>query len=148
MPLSSVFLPGESHGQKSLLGYGPQGQKELDTTEATQYACMHATYIYNIYVQMLGNNSIYIHISKKEKYIKCMCIYTCMYIYIYVCLYIYSYIYIYIIFQILFHYRLLKILSIVPYTIQQVSVVYLFYIQRWVSVNPKLLIHPSPSFPL
>ena len=30
-----VFLPGESQGQKSLAGYSPWGQKELDTTEAT-----------------------------------------------------------------------------------------------------------------
>ena len=30
-----AFLPGESHGQRSLTGYGPQGRKELDTTEAT-----------------------------------------------------------------------------------------------------------------
>ena len=30
-----VFLPGESHGQRSLVGYSPQGHKELDTTEAT-----------------------------------------------------------------------------------------------------------------
>ena len=28
-----VFLPGESHGQKSLAGYRPKGCKELDTTE-------------------------------------------------------------------------------------------------------------------
>ena len=30
-----VFLSGESHGQRSLEGYGPKGGKELDTTEAT-----------------------------------------------------------------------------------------------------------------
>ena len=30
-----VFLPGESHGQRSLAGYSPWGCKELDTTEAT-----------------------------------------------------------------------------------------------------------------
>ena len=29
----SVFLPGESHGQRSLMGYSPWGHKELDTTE-------------------------------------------------------------------------------------------------------------------
>ena len=34
-----VFLPGESHGQRSLVGYSPQGRKESDMTEAT---CMHA----------------------------------------------------------------------------------------------------------
>ena len=28
-----VFLPGESHGQRSLEGYSPWGRKELDTTE-------------------------------------------------------------------------------------------------------------------
>ena len=28
-----VFLPGESHGQRSLKGYSPQGHEESDTTE-------------------------------------------------------------------------------------------------------------------
>ena len=28
-----VFLPGESHGQRSLVDYSPWGHKELDTTE-------------------------------------------------------------------------------------------------------------------
>ena len=28
-----VFLPGESHGQRSLAGYGPWGCKESDTIE-------------------------------------------------------------------------------------------------------------------
>ena len=28
-----VFLPGESHGQRSLAGYSPLGHKELDMTE-------------------------------------------------------------------------------------------------------------------
>ena len=30
-----VFLPGESHGQRSLGGYSPWHHKESDTTEAT-----------------------------------------------------------------------------------------------------------------
>ena len=30
-----VFLPGESHGQRSLAGYSPRGCKESDTTEYT-----------------------------------------------------------------------------------------------------------------
>jgi len=29
-----VFLPGESHGQRSPVGYSPWGPKELDITEA------------------------------------------------------------------------------------------------------------------
>ena len=31
-----VFLTGELYGQRSLAGYGPQGCKESDMTEATQ----------------------------------------------------------------------------------------------------------------
>ena len=34
-----VFLPGESHGQRDLGGYGPQGHKESDMTEVTWHAC-------------------------------------------------------------------------------------------------------------
>ena len=30
-----VFLPGEPHGRRSLVGYSPWGRKELDTTEQT-----------------------------------------------------------------------------------------------------------------
>ena len=30
-----VFLPGESHGQRSLVDYSPQGHKEPDTIEMT-----------------------------------------------------------------------------------------------------------------
>ena len=32
-----VFLPRESHGQRSLAGYGPQRCKELDMTEVTSH---------------------------------------------------------------------------------------------------------------
>ena len=32
MATHSVFLPGESHGQRRLVGYGPRGRKESDTT--------------------------------------------------------------------------------------------------------------------
>ena len=34
-----VFLPGESHGQRSLVGSSSWGRKELDTTEAIERAC-------------------------------------------------------------------------------------------------------------
>ena len=30
---TAVFLPGESHGQRSLAGYSPWGHKELDTAK-------------------------------------------------------------------------------------------------------------------
>ena len=35
MATHSVFWPEESHGQRSLEGYSPQGHKELEMTEAT-----------------------------------------------------------------------------------------------------------------
>ena len=35
-----VFLPGESHGQRSLVGYSPPGRKESNTTEQlSMHAC-------------------------------------------------------------------------------------------------------------
>ena len=34
MATHSVFLPGESHGQRSLAGNSPWGHKDSDTTEA------------------------------------------------------------------------------------------------------------------
>ena len=33
-----VFLPGKSHGQRSLAGYSPWDGKDLDMTEATEHA--------------------------------------------------------------------------------------------------------------
>ena len=33
MATHSSILPGESHGQRSLVGYSPWGHKESDTTE-------------------------------------------------------------------------------------------------------------------
>ena len=35
-----VFLPGESHGQRSLVRYSPWGHKESNTTEETQHTRM------------------------------------------------------------------------------------------------------------
>jgi len=34
-----VFLPGESYGLRSLVGYSPWGCKESDTIEVTEQAC-------------------------------------------------------------------------------------------------------------
>ena len=34
-----VFLPGQSHGQRSLAGYSPWGHKELNTTKVTEHVC-------------------------------------------------------------------------------------------------------------
>ena len=44
---TSVLLPGESHGQRSLVGYSPWGRQELDTTERlTHNYCAFYFYYY------------------------------------------------------------------------------------------------------
>ena len=65
-----VFLPGKFHGQRSLAGYSPRGQKELHMME---HMCTHTqthTYLY-IYTHT------YLHL-----YIYTL--YVCMYIYIFI----------------------------------------------------------------
>ena len=37
MLLTPVFLPGASHGQRSLAGYSPRGCKESDMTEQLHF---------------------------------------------------------------------------------------------------------------
>ena len=44
-PLAPVFLPGESHAQRSLVGYSPRGCTESDATEATKH-----TFIYLLFI--------------------------------------------------------------------------------------------------
>ena len=44
MATCSSFLPEESLGQRSLVGYSPGGRKELLTTEAT-LTCMQACWV-------------------------------------------------------------------------------------------------------
>ena len=41
----SVFLPGESHGQRSLAGYSPWGRREWDTTDRLSTATLEETKI-------------------------------------------------------------------------------------------------------
>ena len=48
-----VFLPGEFHGQRSLVGYSPCGSKESDTTEAIEHSCMIETTL----AEILGTQS-------------------------------------------------------------------------------------------
>ena len=39
-----VFLPKEFHGQRSLVGYSPQGHEELDTTERLTLFTLYNTF--------------------------------------------------------------------------------------------------------
>ena len=42
MATHSVFLPGKSHGQRSLASYSPWGHKESDVTEAPEHAVLQS----------------------------------------------------------------------------------------------------------
>ena len=55
-----VFLPGESHGQRSLVGYSPWGCKESDTTE--QQCSTHM----QMYSVEIYNSRWYMHTLKKH----------------------------------------------------------------------------------
>ena len=50
-----VFVPGKSHGQRSLAGYSPWGSKELDITEQLSLhfsqKCSKTNYSEDIYFQ-------------------------------------------------------------------------------------------------
>ena len=50
-----AFLPGESHGKRSLAGYNPWGCKESDTTEGLKTATMLKEKVYE--------NSVYFVIT-------------------------------------------------------------------------------------
>ena len=43
-----LFLPGESHGQRSLVGYSPRGQEESDRTEGLTYTFHSCFTVYKI----------------------------------------------------------------------------------------------------
>ena len=51
---TQVFLPRESHGQRSLVGYSPWGHNWLDTTEATSHLCTEQVEYLFISVQALS----------------------------------------------------------------------------------------------
>ena len=44
MATTPVFLPGEFHGQRSLMGYNPWGRKELNTTKRLTLSLSHTFY--------------------------------------------------------------------------------------------------------
>ena len=47
---SPVFVPGESHGRRTLASYSPWALTELDMTEATEHACTHIHLLFLLYL--------------------------------------------------------------------------------------------------
>ena len=58
-----VFLPRESHEQRSLVGYSPWGPEELDMTEMTQHA--HTSSDYLCFPMCLGKEKLTWGVAKK-----------------------------------------------------------------------------------
>ena len=52
MATTPVFLPGESHGQRSLAGYSPWSRKESDRTEVTWHGTSQSIQSFS-HVQLL-----------------------------------------------------------------------------------------------
>ena len=67
-----VFLPGESHGQRSLMGYSPQSCKESDITETTSHAC-------GVYMSIPISQFIPPHIPPQCPYVSSL--HLCLYFY-------------------------------------------------------------------
>ena len=58
-----VFLPGESHERRSLVGYSPQGHKESDTTERLHF--LSFTLTVNS-IRMMSNTSTFTKLGKSS----------------------------------------------------------------------------------
>ena len=49
---TQVFVPGQSHGQRSLVGYGPRGHRESGTTEGTEHKHAHTENMLPVFKRM------------------------------------------------------------------------------------------------
>ena len=73
MTTHSNFLPGELHGQRSLVGYNPRGHKELDMTEpsnAFMLLCillLRETFVQVQAVQQRGPGPICLTVTLMER---------------------------------------------------------------------------------
>ena len=72
-----VFLPGEFHGHRSLMGYSPWGRKELDTTEPLTFTLSSLSYflgaLYDVYhhiwcIPSCANHSIKSRFDSYKQY--------------------------------------------------------------------------------
>ena len=74
-----VLLPGESHGQKSLVGYSPWGRKESDRTEGFHFLSLSFT-LYSQTFSLHDNVDIaaFITIQSHSVY---LCVKLCFYLF-------------------------------------------------------------------
>ena len=64
-----VFLPGESHGWRSLVGYSPRGCKELDTTEPLHFTLKNKKPWFEVISLTVHKYISISNLSGKHKYI-------------------------------------------------------------------------------
>ena len=65
-----VFLPGQSHGQRSLVGYSPWGHKEPDTTEQlTQLICICSSFCFQWVVFLYKMLSVFSYVYLPSIYL-------------------------------------------------------------------------------
>ena len=62
MATHSSILTWRIHGQRSLVGYSPQGCKELELSEATEHTCTHVKETQN----NSGFSKVFIYLSCKQ----------------------------------------------------------------------------------
>ena len=62
-----TFLPGESHGQRSLAGYSERGHKESDTTETHTHTTMRFYTHQPLFRRLLRGCFIHIKVSENQK---------------------------------------------------------------------------------
>ena len=58
-----VFLPGECHGQRSMVGYSPWGLKESDMTERLKHSTsclLHVIYISSVQSNLSASDNLYL----------------------------------------------------------------------------------------
>ena len=73
--LTPVFLPGESHGCRSLVGYSPRGRKESDTTEQLHFQHFPLG-LTGFYLPVQGTlKSLIQHHSSKESILRCLALF-------------------------------------------------------------------------
>jgi len=61
-----IFLPGESHGKRSLVGYSPWGHKESDTTEWLTHTHTISNVPYYLFLNVQFDSIKFIHIVMKQ----------------------------------------------------------------------------------
>ena len=62
-----VFLPGESHGQRSLAGYSPWGHKESDTTEQLSTAQHSVCIVGLVFCRAHCSKGLFLYVTDSAK---------------------------------------------------------------------------------